>query len=777
MKRKLISLFLGIMLFIQMKGQNDLVLYNMPFIPQSHTVRPGSIPKTDSHLGLPFISAQQAGFFNTGFAPSDFLIRRADDSINIRPLGLLNALRSKNYFGGFWGTDWISASTRLGKNFIYISSSEHVQWSFAYPTDLFKLLLQGNGQFIGKEVNVGDFEFDVSHYRKQSLGYTRQINQKLNVGIKMSLLYGKLNIHSDKNSVTLFTDPTTYALTLGIGYSLQTAGLDSSILRNPGRYWFNPDNRGYSIDLGGEYQLNKKIHLSASLLDIGRINWNRYTKSYQSSGDIKFTFSGLDVLEFATGKDSISGMFRYLDSLKEALTPKVGYEGYYTRLFPRVFLNGSYQLNKNHFVHFTYFQDIGKGLYNPYLMAGYFLRLNKLIQLTGTFGYGNRRLTNLGFGMNVNLNNTQFYIMSDNIFPVFNPLNSQNYHIRVGVNLISGFNKSQINYFDKDEDGVEDSKDECPDVAGTIQTKGCPDKDGDLISDKIDRCPAEPGPLWLKGCPDSDQDSIADPDDSCIYAAGFRYTSGCPDTDFDSIPDDRDKCPNQKGLAAFQGCPDTDQDGIPDREDLCPDKPGGIIFRGCPDTDGDSLPDIEDKCPLLAGPLKLGGCPDSDNDGISDPLDLCPNEPGPAFLQGCPQTDKDGDGIPDKEDLCPEVSGSVENRGCPVTPNNPTSNPKDNFVLLDSIAQEINKSIKFIYDSDMLEAEGADLLSYLSQILASQTIYKLGILELSNPESYYTKQIEKIMSILFEKGVKKEQIVFYKNPQNTKSKFEFKILK
>ncbi|MEZ4930694.1 MAG: OmpA family protein [Saprospiraceae bacterium] len=53
---------------------------------------------------------------------------------------------------------------------------------------------------------------------------------------------------------------------------------------------------------------------------------------------------------------------------------------------------------------------------------------------------------------------------------------------------------------DKDNDGVEDADDLCPDVAATAKAKGCPDRDGDGFGDSFDKCPDEVG--TREGCPD-----------------------------------------------------------------------------------------------------------------------------------------------------------------------------------------------------------------------------------------------------------------------------------
>ena len=113
---------------------------------------------------------------------------------------------------------------------------------------------------------------------------------------------------------------------------------------------------------------------------------------------------------------------------------------------------------------------------------------------------------------------------------------------------------------DRDGDGVVDSLDKCPDVAGLASLQGCPDKDGDGIADAEDKCPDVPGLARYQGCP-------------------------IPDTDGDGINDEVDKCPTVAGVARYQGCPipDTDGDGVNDEEDKCPTEAGPASNFGCPE--------------------------------------------------------------------------------------------------------------------------------------------------------------------------------------------------
>jgi hypothetical protein len=98
---------------------------------------------------------------------------------------------------------------------------------------------------------------------------------------------------------------------------------------------------------------------------------------------------------------------------------------------------------------------------------------------------------------------------------------------------------------DRDEDGIPDAADQCPDNAedrdGYDDQDGCPEYDNDFdgLYDQND------------GCPDKKEDFD-----------GFKDTDGCPDedNDEDGIPDAADKCPNKpetkNKIKDTDGCPD-----------------------------------------------------------------------------------------------------------------------------------------------------------------------------------------------------------------------------
>lgn len=171
-----------------------------------------------------------------------------------------------------------------------------------------------------------------------------------------------------------------------------------------------------------------------------------------------------------------------------------------------------------------------------------------------------------GVGLQVNILDEAYILLNSQYrIPVTENASSHFYH---SIGVVGSLGKKKVPapkvvevpvIADRDGDGIVDSLDRCPDVAGIAALQGCPDRDGDGIADIDDKCPDVPGLAKYQGCP-------------------------IPDTDGDGINDEEDKCPNVPGVARYQGCPvpDTDGDGVNDEEDKCPNEAGPASNFGCP---------------------------------------------------------------------------------------------------------------------------------------------------------------------------------------------------
>lgn len=138
----------------------------------------------------------------------------------------------------------------------------------------------------------------------------------------------------------------------------------------------------------------------------------------------------------------------------------------------------------------------------------------------------------------------------------------------IHIFIYCGTEQYLLNKNDKDNDGIDNQFDLCPDLPGEKSNNGCPikeDSDKDGVYDENDACPTEKGEKACDGCPcpppivqpDDDKDGIPNSKDKCPKEFGFRKYNGCPvpDSDGDGLNDEIDKCPEEKGPKSNDGCP------------------------------------------------------------------------------------------------------------------------------------------------------------------------------------------------------------------------------
>lgn len=204
----------------------------------------------------------------------------------------------------------------------------------------------------------------------------------------------------------------------------------------------------------------------------------------------------------------------------------------------------------------------------------------------------------------------------------------------LSILIVSGCNKLSNDNTDDDNDGIENSIDNCVEIYNPDQI----DTDGDGIGDECDSDNYD-GPLG-----DPDEDGVYNKDDNCpdVYNPDQAdednddignlcdpdWIDPNGDLDGDGILNGVDSCPNDYNIG------DSDGDGIDDACDSnLQDGPLG-------DLDGDGFPNNADSCP---NDYNLGT--DYDNDGIDDACDPPPPEYALTFGlyddfdgMGCEQT-------------------------------------------------------------------------------------------------------------------------------------------
>ena len=168
-----------------------------------------------------------------------------------------------------------------------------------------------------------------------------------------------------------------------------------------------------------------------------------------------------------------------------------------------------------------------------------------------------------GFNAGVSLRAGPIFIGSGSILSTLVRGNTQQADVHFGI-IINGLQKKPKVKKDKQEplNPVTIAPITAPapvPVIDTLSAKKALDTDGDGIVDSLDKCPTVAGIAKYNGCPipDSDSDGVNDEVDKCPTVKGFARYNGCPipDSDSDGVNDEVDKCPTIAGPASNGGCP------------------------------------------------------------------------------------------------------------------------------------------------------------------------------------------------------------------------------
>lgn len=642
-------------------AQNEVLLPFMEQLPQSTYRNPVARPGGRFSIGLPVLSSFGASYRNSAFSLTDIYYNRNDSSI-ISPNRMIDRMDAKSNVLFMGNTmDLAHVGWRHKNTWWMVNITDKLEVETALPGDLVRLGWQGNQYFINQN-RAADFSgtrVKATHWRE--IGMLMQFSladEQYLIGVRPKLLFGLSNATLTRSNMSLYTDsanPFTLQARTDFEARISTGNFDTRASITPdfgsvSSYYLNFRNWGLGADIGGRYMpKGSNWNFSAMVTDLGFITWNSNTRTWKGSEqNLNYrgvSYGGLIVDERFVGTNALA------DSARNALKYSENTDNYVTALTAQGAALAQYKaadwLRLGGGAQFWAFDGIKTAL-----TANALFSYRKWAGLGISYTVQNGRYDNLGLGLYLKPGPIQFYAVTDHALGLAFPTRAYNFNVRTGLNLIIGVDKH-----DRDKDGVEDKKDACPDVPGTVATQGCPDQDADGVVDNQDECPTVAGLKYLAGCPDADNDSIPDLKDRCPDKAGPARTQGCSDQDGDGIADTEDKCPTVAGLAALQGCPDKDADGITDAEDKCPDVPGLKALQGCPDKDGDGITDAEDQCPDVPGTVAQKGCP--------EPKELTPVVPEPIAVV-VPDLDTDADGVKDKEDDCPKTPGPATNRGCPV---------------------------------------------------------------------------------------------------------------
>lgn len=441
MKSVLLPVYL--LIYVTLFGQQELTLHFSRSLLQSQSTNPAIRFDQRAIVGLP---SAVFNYGNSAFSYADLVKRDpASDSTMLDVDNILSKMQDENILQVQAHIDLLSVYFTFNPWVFTIGMSEKYEFSLSYPKNLIDLLWNGNAQFIGQQVEIGP-TINAMAYKELSLNIGRSFGN-LDAGVRLKLLEGMANVHSQGNNIGLLTSTDNFATSLSTDYAIRSGGNE-----NFGQEAVKPlstfENPGFGLDFGIVYNHDDKWSFSASVLDIGFISWRENVRINKSNGT--FAYSGIDVNDFID--EGAFDFERYEDSLESLYFVEEQAERYSSGLTTDLIVSWMYELNERSDIgamaRFEFFDGVRPAL-AIYADREFF----DLMNIGLTYAYKNTRFDNLGLSLSGGPKWATFFMITDNLFTVFRMRKGRNVNLRCGIN---------INLYKKPNDSGESGKTEEP---------------------------------------------------------------------------------------------------------------------------------------------------------------------------------------------------------------------------------------------------------------------------------------------------------------------------
>lgn len=439
--QKLVLLFMVLLSSQPIFAQRNFSLYQLNTTAQSHYLNPAFKPNSKVYLSLP-LGMQSFGASHSGFTVNHLIHSRSqDDSLELKPAIAIDKMAKLNFVNLDLQNEIFGFGFRTKKSYFSFGIVHRSQINFMYSRDLFRFAFEGNGQrFLGERASLDGLGFNLNSYLEYGIGFNHKFGEKLTIGGRLKMLSGIANVHTRKSELGIFTDETTFDLTIDGALEVNSSNMapffDSTTTNfNPAKYAFNFDNRGFGLDLGAMYEMTEKISFSASVVDLGFINWKTNNRNFAST-DFNYTFQGVNLNDFL--KDS-SDVFENLnDTLKDVFRQTENTNAYRTSLYTRFYIGGSYKFTEKLILSGLWYNEILHGKYRPGLTVAANFKAKEWFSATVNYTAYGRSFSNLGAGFSLRGGPIQFFLMSDNLLGFLVPQGSKNIHLTTGLSLLFG---------------------------------------------------------------------------------------------------------------------------------------------------------------------------------------------------------------------------------------------------------------------------------------------------------------------------------------------------
>lgn len=300
-------------LMCSIKAQNLRTAYFMKDAPYRMKSNPSLMPNR-GYLYVPFVGSIYASASSSSLGFNDMIDLFSDKKFYNNE-SLMSRLSDRNKINVEQSTDLFAMGWYKGDNFWSINVGVRTDIGGEVSKSVFDFLRETDSETIdwsGKQYDLVGNNWDINSYAEVGLGYARAINEKLSVGAKFKVLLGAGNMKFRTNRIYISThlpqDPNhilpeelaSYHAQIKVDAQLEGSfkgwTLDENNQDPNNTYIDDVSFKGYGIagvggavDLGVSYKPFRNVTLSASVLDLGFINWDKNSSVFaQAKEDIDY---------------------------------------------------------------------------------------------------------------------------------------------------------------------------------------------------------------------------------------------------------------------------------------------------------------------------------------------------------------------------------------------------------------------------------------------------------------------------------------------------------
>ncbi|MCH2032222.1 MAG: DUF5723 family protein [Tenacibaculum sp.] len=447
-----------LMLFtVVVTSQNKQILYGFDNIPQTLLLNPGAKTNYKYHVGVPLLSGISVQANMSGFTIAD-LFRNDNVDFNTKLDNVLNQLDNNDYIALNTQVEIINAGYQMNdKDYLSVGFYTEVDVFSIIPRDFLELLRDGNAPNLNRSFLFSRFSTKADVLGVLHAGISRKINERFTAGVRLKIYSGSLNVLTNDNQGSFTTRLGTNGIYEHTLSGLDLAGYSSGFYGSDNEFdievsdvlskTFLGPNLGLGIDIGFTYQMDEQTEFSASLLDIGFINYSDLLRNGTVTGD--YVFSGIEFQYDGSNPN----YWQDLNDDISASVPRSENKESYSVMRPMKFnaaLHHYFGKSRREescsdiSYHSYYDNAVGAQLYSvirpigpQFAFTGFYQRkFSEKLSSRVTYTVDDFSYTNFGIGISAHIWKVNLYGAVDNIFNLSDIADANSASVQFGINIL-----------------------------------------------------------------------------------------------------------------------------------------------------------------------------------------------------------------------------------------------------------------------------------------------------------------------------------------------------